>query len=139
MFLSVIIPAYNEENRIGKTLSGMEDYLKSQNYDYEVIVVDDGSKDNMVSKAEESGLAIAGKLKVVKNGINRGKGFSVKNGISNSKGEYIRTGVDLLSPGLFRRHVRHRSKYLSGLGQLLSADRPCGIIVSLENRVHRLG
>ena len=89
MFLSIIIPAYNEEQRIGKTLFTMKEYFKSQNYDYEVIVVDDGSRDDTVLKSQESSLALDGKLKVVKNGINRGKGFSVKNGILNSSGEYI--------------------------------------------------
>lgn len=89
MHLSVIIPAYNEKERIGKTLSIMGDYFKSQDYDYEVIVVDDGSEDGTVLESEKSDLSSEDKLKVVKNGVNKGKGFSVKNGILNSIGEYV--------------------------------------------------
>ena len=45
MYLSVIIPAYNEEKRLPKTLVAIDDYLKRQSYDYEIVVVNDGSKD----------------------------------------------------------------------------------------------
>ena len=97
--LSIIIPAYNEEKRIGKTLSGIWDYMVDKRYGYEVIVVDDGSTDGTVSEAEKSRLAIENKIRVIKNGVNRGKGFSVKNGISNSRGEYILfSDADLSTP-----------------------------------------
>ena len=45
MYLSVIIPAYNEEGRIEKTLLSVDNYLSKQGYDYEIIAVNDGSKD----------------------------------------------------------------------------------------------
>ena len=45
MFLSVIIPAYNEEKRLPETLKKVKDYLSRQNYQHEVLVVDDGSVD----------------------------------------------------------------------------------------------
>ena len=44
--LSVIIPAYNEEKRIGKTLEAILKYLNTQNYTWEVLIVDDASTDN---------------------------------------------------------------------------------------------
>ena len=46
MQLSVIIPAYNEEKRISSTLKSIDEYLRRQNYDYEILVVSDGSYDN---------------------------------------------------------------------------------------------
>ena len=52
MRLSVVIPAYNEEKRISKTLEDIDKYLKNQNYDYEILVVNDGSKDKTVEVAE---------------------------------------------------------------------------------------
>lgn len=98
-YLSVIIPAYNEGKRIGKTLARMGEYFKNKDYDYEIIVVDDGSSDDTILKAESSAVALAGKLKVVKNGENKGKGFSVKNGITHSLGEYVLfSDADLSTP-----------------------------------------
>jgi len=98
-YISVVIPAYNEENRISKTLYGIHDYLKTKDYDYEVIVVDDGSLDGTVLKAQESSLFKAGKLKIIKNGVNAGKGRAVKNGILNSSGELVLfSDADLSTP-----------------------------------------
>ncbi|MEA3488884.1 MAG: dolichyl-phosphate beta-glucosyltransferase [Candidatus Omnitrophota bacterium] len=89
MYLSIVIPAYNEENRIGPTLSLMHDYFFSRDYDHEVILVDDGSTDGTVPEAERSRFVSESRLKIVQNGVNRGKGFSVRNGIMNSRGEYV--------------------------------------------------
>ncbi|MFA6635523.1 MAG: dolichyl-phosphate beta-glucosyltransferase [Candidatus Omnitrophota bacterium] len=89
MFLSVIVPAYNEEKRIGRTLSLISDYLKDKDFGYEVIVVDDGSGDMTVNEVETSKLFRGNNLKLIKNGVNRGKGFSVKRGILESVGEYV--------------------------------------------------
>lgn len=99
IYLSIIIPAYNEENRIGPTLSGIYNFLKNKNYDYEVILVDDGSIDKTVVTAQGSEFAKANKLKIIRNGINKGKGFSIKNGILNSNGQFILfTDADLSTP-----------------------------------------
>lgn len=89
MYLSIVIPAYNEEKRIGPTFSAMHDYLAAKDYEHEVILVDDGSMDRTVLQAQESRLAGESRLKVIKNGGNKGKGFSVKNGILRSVGEYV--------------------------------------------------
>jgi len=47
-FLSIVIPAYNEEGRIGKTLTKLQEYVADQNRSHEIIVVDDGSQDDTV-------------------------------------------------------------------------------------------
>ncbi|MBM2820664.1 MAG: glycosyl transferase family protein [Candidatus Berkelbacteria bacterium] len=54
MYLSVIIPAYNEEKRLPQTLSKVRDYLDRQSYDWEVLVVNDGSKDRTAEVVSES-------------------------------------------------------------------------------------
>jgi dolichyl-phosphate beta-glucosyltransferase len=97
--LSIVIPAYNEARRIGDTLDRIYRFFKAKDYGCEVMLVDDGSTDNTVAVAQESALSREGKLKILKNGINRGKGFSVKNGILNATGEYVLfSDADLSTP-----------------------------------------
>lgn len=96
--LSVVIPAYNEEERLGKTLERAHEYLSSAGSPFEIIVVDDGSVDATIRVAE---VFAAGHQSacVIKNGINRGKGYSVKNGVEHSKGDYILfSDADLSTP-----------------------------------------
>lgn len=86
--LSVIVPAYNEENRIGKTLTELNAYLSRQNYSYEILVVNDGSKDKT---SEVIRAAISGgvkNLRLIDNKENKGKGGVVKQGMLEAKGEY---------------------------------------------------
>jgi len=85
--LSVIIPAYNEEKRLLKTLQEIDKYLSKQTYDYEIIVVSDGSKDRTCQITENLKLKIA-KLKLICEKINRGKGYGVKRGMLAAIGEY---------------------------------------------------
>lgn len=74
--ISIIIPAYNESLRIETT-------LRSIPFEYEVIVVDDGSKDETISMVERFP-----HVKLLKNEANRGKGYSVKRGMLEARGEY---------------------------------------------------
>lgn len=98
-FLSLVIPAYNEEKRIGSTLARIYAYLQQKGISYEVIVVDDGSVDSTASVARQSDLARAGKLKVVHNPTRRGKGYSVKAGILNTDGDFVLfSDADLSTP-----------------------------------------
>ncbi|MDD5605868.1 MAG: glycosyltransferase family 2 protein [Patescibacteria group bacterium] len=86
--LSVIIPAYNEERRIGRTLVAMRKYFDAQNYSYEIIVVNDASTDTTVPIVEiiKEGWP---NLYLVKNPQNLGKGGAVKNGILMARGKYL--------------------------------------------------
>ena len=99
MNLSIIIPAYNEEKRLGRTLEEIRTYFQDKDCVYEVIIVDDGSSDNTTFVASDSLLAKESKLKVVKNEINRGKGFSVRRGMADAIGELILfSDADLSTP-----------------------------------------
>lgn len=86
--ISIIIPAYNEEFRIVKTLQRLIQYLEKKGFTYEIIVVDDGSKDNTVKVIEE-GIDKAVNLKVISLGVNRGKGYAVKEGMLSASGDYV--------------------------------------------------
>ncbi|MBF0215788.1 MAG: glycosyltransferase family 2 protein [Candidatus Omnitrophica bacterium] len=98
MLLSVVIPAYNEERSLGGTLSAVHKFLSSKKYDHEVIVVDDGSKDATADIAKKSPFA-PGKLIVISNEKNMGKGFSVRRGVLAAKGDLVLvTDADLSTP-----------------------------------------
>lgn len=85
--LSVIIPAYNEERRLPRTLAEIDKYLRKQNYNYEIIVVNDGSKDRTAEVVRELFLGIRN-LKLIDNKENHGKGWVVRQGMLQAQGEY---------------------------------------------------
>jgi len=96
--LSIIIPSYNEELRLPATLSRIAAYTRSSNRAIEVIVVDDGSRDNTVAAAEKFRNEIPS-LRVVSNGENRGKGYSVRHGMQEARGDIVLfTDADLSAP-----------------------------------------
>ena len=98
MNLSVIIPAYNESKRITNTVIRISKYLKEKNHDYEIIVVDDGSRDNTAEIVSELSKEYEN-LSLVKNGKNKGKGYSVKNGMLHAERDYLLfSDADLSTP-----------------------------------------
>src|SRR3990167_7370219 len=86
VYLSVIVPAYNEENRIQKTLQRFQEYFSTQPYNYEIIVVNDGSRDKTAEIAEYMRGEIKN-LRVIDRKQNKGKGFSVREGVLKSFGK----------------------------------------------------
>ncbi|MBD3207871.1 MAG: glycosyltransferase [Candidatus Nealsonbacteria bacterium] len=85
--LSVVIPAYNEEKRITKTLKEIENYLKAQSYRWEIIVVNDGSKDNTAMVVQKLAPEIRN-LRLIDNKKNHGKGYVVRQGMLEAQGKY---------------------------------------------------
>jgi dolichyl-phosphate beta-glucosyltransferase len=97
MYLSVIIPAYNEEQRIGNTLRAIHAYLQQQPYSAEIIVVDDGSQDGTASLVRAYDTTPP--IYMLQNDRNRGKGFSVRQGFLHARGEYLLfSDADLSTP-----------------------------------------
>jgi dolichyl-phosphate beta-glucosyltransferase len=96
--LSIIIPAYNEERRLPKTLEQIGAYLHARPQRAEIIVVDDGSSDATASLVMGYREKYPG-LRLVSNGRNRGKGFSVRHGTLEARGEIaLFTDSDLSTP-----------------------------------------
>ncbi len=96
--LSIVIPAYNEELRLPATLEKVAAYLKNCGREAEVLVVDDGSKDRTAVVAESCQSKIPA-LRVVSNGVNRGKGYSVRHGMQEARGRIVLfTDADLSAP-----------------------------------------
>ncbi len=86
-YLSVLIPAYKEGERIGRNLIEIDKYLRAKNYSYEIIVIVDGSPDNTAEVARNYAHQVAN-LRVIENPENHGKGFVVRQGLLEGRGEY---------------------------------------------------
>jgi dolichyl-phosphate beta-glucosyltransferase len=111
MTYSIVIPAYNEETRLGATLERILAYVRQQGWDAEVIVVNDGSRDNTAGLVRE----FAEKnpiVRLVENPGNRGKGYSVRHGMLKARGDVVVfSDADLSSP------IEEMPKLLDALSQ----------------------
>jgi dolichyl-phosphate beta-glucosyltransferase len=128
--LSVIIPTYNEVDRIGDTLQQLHEHFKDNLDSYEVIVVDADSPDGTAKQAQKSaGLfkhfnIISAGPKPKKRAV---KGKQVKLGMLSAKGEYVMfMDADLATP----------LKYLSEVENLASTNKPVGICVRDLQKSH---
>ncbi len=98
IFLSIVIPVYNEEKRLGSSLEAIVKYLQDKPWSREIVLVDDGSTDNGLEMARQK-LADRETLRVISYGTNRGKGYALKQGILAGQGRYILfTDADLSTP-----------------------------------------
>jgi glycosyltransferase involved in cell wall biosynthesis len=101
--LSVVIPAYNEEDRLQESLSIIDDYLRSQRIDAEILVADDGSTDATARIASEFLRGRRGR--VLSAPENRGKGNAVRRGVLQAEGRWVLiTDADLSAP--IEEHAR---------------------------------
>jgi dolichyl-phosphate beta-glucosyltransferase len=98
-FLSVVIPAYNEENRLGPTLARIKEYLASKagasscpTFTSEILVVDNASKDRTIEVARAAGVEVIEEPR-------RGKGAAVRTGMLAARGEFVLfSDADLSTP-----------------------------------------
>src|SRR5689334_8064925 len=90
--ISLVIPCYNESHRVQALLVGLEQFSKQWRGDYEIILVDDGSKDDTVNLIRESALykdlTAQNKFQVVQLSQNQGKGHALKAGVAAASKDY---------------------------------------------------
>ncbi len=98
-FLSIIIPAYNEQQRLPATLEAVWNYLRARRPGgFEILVVDDGSQDSTARVAEQFSRGRP-EVRLLQNPGNRGKGYSVRHGMLEAQGEWaLFTDADLSAP-----------------------------------------
>ena len=95
MYISIIVPIYNENLIIKKNLNNIYNCFKNK-FKFEIILVNDGSTDNSLNEVEKTNIK---NIKIINNSKNMGKGYSIINGIKNSKGDIILvTDADLSTP-----------------------------------------
>ena len=115
--LSVVIPAYNEETRIAGSLDRLRSWLSGQPGSSEVLVVDDGSRDETARLVERFAAENAGspvEMRMLSNRLNRGKGYSLKHGVLMAAGEYL-----LLSDADFSTPIEELPRLL----ELVSSEK----------------
>jgi dolichyl-phosphate beta-glucosyltransferase len=99
LFVSIVIPAYNEESHIATAIRTICKYLASKPWTYEIIVVDDGSDDGTVPEARKVARDVKAPVRILLNGRNRGKGYSVRRGMLASQGDFaLFSDADLSTP-----------------------------------------
>ena len=109
--LSIVIPAYNEEQRLPPTLEKIAAWVRAKNLSAEVLVVDDGSTDGTARVTEEAARrGVLPRLRLLSNGRNYGKGYSVRHGMLEARGRVaLFTDADLSAP------IEEADKLLAGL------------------------
>ncbi len=97
--LSIVIPAYNEEQRLPATLRAIAAYLETKKLDFvEILVVDDGSRDRTAGVVRQAAARDA-RVRLLQNPGNRGKGYAVRHGMREARGEWVLfTDADLSAP-----------------------------------------
>jgi len=91
--LSVVVPALNEEDRLPRTLERIVSHLGRRHEGFELVVVDDGSRDRTAERAKAAGAT------VLRNETNRGKGYAVRRGMLAARGaRRLMTDADLSTP-----------------------------------------
>jgi glycosyltransferase involved in cell wall biosynthesis len=92
---TLVIPAYNEELRLGQTLQSMLEYIEQHNLDAEILVVNDGSTDATAKLVREN----FPQVRLLENPGNRGKGYSVRAGMLAAEGQWVLfSDADLSTP-----------------------------------------
>ena len=120
--ISIVIPAYNEEERLPSTLDRVIEYLDQSHFAFaEILVVDDGSSDGTAAQATEFGLRHPC-VRVLRNPGNRGKGYSVRHGMLEAAGDWaLFTDADLSSP-------------IEELEKLMAAVESGGVQIAIGSR-----
>lgn len=135
VFLSAVIPVYNEQGKIESTYRTIKRYLDNQRYNYEIIIVDDGSKDE-TSHIIERLIKADINIKIYLNPNNLGKGAAVKRGILKSNGKYILfLDADLSTP------IEELEKFLpwfnEGFDIVIGSRRTAGANIQKHQLLHR--
>jgi dolichyl-phosphate beta-glucosyltransferase len=121
VYLSVIVPAYNEAQRLPKTLRRLQEYLVKASFSYEIVVVMDGPSDNSREIIQSMSGEIS-QLRIIDRPVNRGKGYTVKEGMLKASGR-----VRLFCDADNSTDIAHFDKMLP------LVDQGCDLVIASRN------
>ncbi len=134
-YLSVIIPAYREGERIGRNLLEIEKYLSQKNFDYEILVVVDGSSDNTAEVARNYSAQVRN-LRVIDNPENKGKGYIVRQGLLESSGE-LRLFMDADGSTSITHLDKFLPEFKNGYSLVIGSRDVEGAFIQIHQPKHR--
>lgn len=133
MYLSIIVPIYNEKNILFKNINKINNFFFNK-FEFEIIIVNDGSNDGsdkILSKLKLNN------LKIISNKTNKGKGYSILKGISESKGKLILfTDADLSTP--INEFHKLRAKYDKGYDFVIGSRGQANSNVKIKQSLLRI-
>ena len=134
-YLSLIIPAFNEDRRIGQSLERILSFFRAQSYPFEIIVVDDGSTDRTVEVVR--GFAASDpQLRVEPQPQNRGKGEAIRKGMLLAGGKYLFfSDADLSVP--IEAVPDFLSRLEAGDDVAVGSRRIAGAVIEVHQPIHR--
>ncbi len=136
MKLSVVVPCYNEEQRLPRSIELIERYLDARREPYELILVDDGSADGTRKVMEQAAARHAG-VRIVAMPRNRGKGRALAEGVKASQGETVLvTDADLSTP--IEELEKLEAALASGAGVAIASRSIKGSRVELAQPIYRV-
>jgi dolichyl-phosphate beta-glucosyltransferase len=134
--LSVVVPCYNEELRLPRTIEQIERYLGARGDRYELILVDDGSADG-TRRAMEEAAARNKSIRIVALPVNRGKGRALAEGVRVSRGDYVLvTDADLSTP--IEELPKLEAALAAGAGVAIGSRAIKGSRVELSQPIYRV-
>lgn len=111
LLYSIVLPAFNESSRIGPSLEKALAFVRQQHWNVEIIVVNDGSRDDTAAIVRRMMLD-APEIRLLENPGNRGKGYSVRNGMLNARGNIL-----LFSDADFSSPIQESIKLIDAIGK----------------------
>lgn len=128
--LSVVIPAYKEEQRIAHTLRHTHEFLQSQGYAFEILVVVDGSPDNTAGVVSELAQSMS-ELRLINNSENHGKGYVVKQGMLAATGD-VRVFMDADNSTTINHIVTFLPYFEQGFDVVIGSRRIAGSHITVH-------
>jgi dolichyl-phosphate beta-glucosyltransferase len=130
MKLSVILPAYNEQDRIKKTLLDVSQFLQKQSFGYEILVVNDGSKD-LTAEVVNNLVSSIPNLRLIDNKENHGKGYVTKQGMLSASGD-VRLFMDADNSTKVDEVLKMLPMFEQGYDLVIGSRRISGSVIAVH-------